>query len=268
MDGAALAHALMQTPPGGEVQVPAGEFEGPFVIDQPLRLVGVGPASVLWTRHGLAMTIRSGGVSLEGLALEVTEDDDGIALQIEGAAQAAPPLFKGVWLLGRAEGLGPGRRWRVPRVIDLGRIQPNAAIQRTVGLEVVGPLAVKTELAGLTVTTQPLDGDRLALRLVLDGTGLSAGCILEGRVDVEAGGLLTAIRLTGMVEAPGRNVVTKQPPGGAASWTGDGASAATLWEAVAAPRRPVLPLAEAMRKALRGAILGALVGALGGGWGG
>jgi len=114
-----LDDLLAQALPGTTVSAPSGEFEGPLIIDRPLHLIGQGGSTVLWARQGPVLTIRSGGVHLENLSIEVTEERDGLALLLEGEARRQPPHIQQVQLLGRAEGWATGERWRVPRVNQL-----------------------------------------------------------------------------------------------------------------------------------------------------
>ncbi|HUJ67247.1 MAG TPA: hypothetical protein VLX59_17000, partial [Acidimicrobiales bacterium] len=196
-----LTAEIAQQPRGVTIQLDYGEFRGPWVLDRPVRLQGRGPATVLWSPHGPVLTVESSDVHLADLAIETTEEVDGLALLVEAGAH--PVGFSKVRIGGRAEGLHPGRRWWVPAVIELGRIQPTQRIERTVICDIPEPASIRVELDGLQVTATEQAGGRLALRLVLDTGGLSAGSAIEGQVHVEAGGLSGIIRVAGstMVDA-------------------------------------------------------------------
>ncbi len=195
-----LTQTLAQATPGSEVQVVAGEFNGTWVLDRPVRLVGVGPASVLWAGNGPVLRILSPGVQLEGLSIEVTDQQDGIALVIEERAFSKLPTFTRVRVKGSVEGLGLRRHWRVPSVIDIGRVMLGMIIRRTIGLDVSGPVDIRPDLAGLKVLVRDEADGRLTLQLELNSSELSPGTLLDGCLEIEAQGLISQIRLTGHIE--------------------------------------------------------------------
>jgi hypothetical protein len=206
MNGADLARALADPAAGPEIWLPSDEIDGPQVITRPLRLTGNGPASVIWARTGPVLTIQAPGVQLTNLALEVTEDPGGVALAIEGAARADPPGLENVRLIGRAEGFGRGRRWRVPGVIDFGTLTRSSRVSRWVGFETIGEISCRAEQAGLHYEIVDHGGGHKALHLELDGAGLFVDraepvvpTLIEGQLELTAGGLVTLVRITGRV---------------------------------------------------------------------
>lgn len=199
---------------GALVEVAPGEYQGPWNIDRPVRLVGVGRACVLWASQGPVLRIKAPGVTLQGLSIEVTDEADGIALLIEGPAQAHPPVIQNIHIRGRVEGWGTGRRWRLPTVIDLGRVAAQGQVSRMIGLDVSGPVNAATELVGLTVQVKNRPDGGLALSLTLNGADLTAGTLLDGKVEIEAAGLSSPIRLIGQV-VEGETGSPGAPPGSA-----------------------------------------------------
>ena len=192
-----LRAALASAAPGGTVTFDSGELEGPFTIDRPLRLVGGGAASVLWAPGGPVLTVREAGVHLADISIEVTRDSDGIALRLEGAARSMPPSFERVRLDGAIEGLVAGQIPRPPSVINLGELPTDRAVDQVITLDVPGPIAVRTALAGLTVTASPLGLHQSMLHLSLKQGVLMPGSLLEARLELEAGGLIVGVRVCG-----------------------------------------------------------------------
>ncbi|MBS2026038.1 MAG: right-handed parallel beta-helix repeat-containing protein, partial [Deltaproteobacteria bacterium] len=68
---AGLRARLSQAKDGERIELPAGELRGPFVLERPVTLVGVGPKTVLaGDARGAVVRVRRDGVRRERLALE------------------------------------------------------------------------------------------------------------------------------------------------------------------------------------------------------
>ncbi len=194
-----LAAAIAATEDGRELRVEPGEFEGPWVIERPIRLIGMGSVSVLWAHRGPVLTVRAPGTHLEALALEVTDEEDGTALLAEGPALTQQPSLAKVRVIGNVLGLRDGKNWRLPKVVDFGTVPSDGAVEKTIGLEPSSSLDVRADLAGLTWRTSRLSGGALGLHLSLDASGLTPGSLLETRMEIEVDGLIALVRLTGRI---------------------------------------------------------------------
>ena len=192
-----LRAALARAPEGSEIRVDSGEFRGPWVVERRLRLVGTGGATVLWAPRGPALLVRAAGVHLQALVLEVTQEDDGVALAV--AADVPAPMLSGVRVLGRVEGMGPERQWRLPKSVDFGLLRPGSPVRRAVGLQLPGDIVTRSEIDGLDVHTEPAAFGGVVLQMQLDAARLRPGTIVDGRLEIEAGGLLMWMRLTAQV---------------------------------------------------------------------
>ena len=62
-----ISHAA----PNSEVTLPSGEFEGPLVINKPLRVKG--KSTTIWAKKSPVIQITSGGVTIEDIRAEITE---------------------------------------------------------------------------------------------------------------------------------------------------------------------------------------------------
>ncbi len=102
---------------GGTAVLPSGEFEGPVVIDRPLRLVGKN--TTIYAKNGAAVYVKAPNVTLEGLRVEITEGDvSDVAIEAE-----CPAAVSEVEVLGRVRGFGSeDGNFDVPRTIALGNI--------------------------------------------------------------------------------------------------------------------------------------------------
>ncbi len=100
---------------GGSVMLPSGEFEGPVVIEKPLRVSGHN--TTIWARNGAAVKVRSNGVTLEDLRVEIT---DGSACDTAVEADFLT-VVKNVEVLGTVRGFGAADgKFDVPKTIALG----------------------------------------------------------------------------------------------------------------------------------------------------
>jgi Tfp pilus assembly protein PilF len=196
-----LGQALARARDGESIQVPAGEYFGTWRIERPVRIIGAGSVSVLWAKRGPVIEILAPNVHLEGLALEVTEDQESVAILLGGEAERRPPSFARLRVQGSVEGKGAARRWRIPPVIEFGQVVRGNVIRRTLGLDVLGALQARPELAGLRVQVQDERSGQAALQLELSSNELTPGTLLDGRLELESGGLISLIRLTGWVVA-------------------------------------------------------------------
>ena len=209
MNATDLAVQLAKAAPGAEVRIGAGEFEGPWSIDNPVRLVGVGPATVLWSQHGPTLTIRAPGVQLEGVSIEVSENAKDVALVLEGAARVQPPAFKKVRVVGAIAGLGSALSWSPPAVIDLGPVPQDSTLRKSLSFDAPDRITISATLAGLQVNAQPVAGGRCALQMTFSGQGLLPGSVLEGQVELEISGLSCPTRVIGRIELPGTHPIQK-----------------------------------------------------------
>jgi len=80
---ARLQDLIDRAEPGQTVRVPAGEYEGPAVIDKPLRLMAEGDARLVHRGPQPALHITADGVEVRGLAVDDTERRDAGTVLVE-----------------------------------------------------------------------------------------------------------------------------------------------------------------------------------------
>lgn len=128
---------ISRAAPNGEVTLPSGEFEGPLVINKPLRLRG--KSTTIWAKKSPVIQITSGGVTIEDIRAEITEGSIEEAAVTASAACGA----KNVEVLGRVSGFGAEDGYfDIPRTIELGKFPADR--ENTYKLEVNVP--AKTEV--------------------------------------------------------------------------------------------------------------------------
>ena len=101
--------------PGAEITLPAGEFEGPVVIEKPLRIIGKN--TTIWAKTGGVIEIKAPGVSISDIRAELTESSE-----TDCAIKTFFPAdVKNVEVLGSVSGFGSEDGFfDVPRTINLG----------------------------------------------------------------------------------------------------------------------------------------------------
>lgn len=106
---------ISRAAPNGEVNLPSGEFEGPLVINKPVRLRGNN--TTLWAKNSPVVRITAGGVTIENIRAEITEG----SIEEPAIISTAPCAAKNVEVLGRVSGFGEEDGcFDIPRTISLG----------------------------------------------------------------------------------------------------------------------------------------------------
>lgn len=160
---------------GETVQLPAGEFEGPVIINKPLRLTGRN--TTLWAKNGAVLDINSNGVFIEDLRVEITE---GTTCDVAVSSNFLTSV-KNVEILGSVRGFGgEDNPFDVPRTIELGEFLSDS--ENTFLLEVNVP--EKTEIVcnirEVTLSPSVLNAGRNTLTLSV--SGCSSGTLLYGEI--------------------------------------------------------------------------------------
>ncbi|MGN0585833.1 MAG: TerD family protein [Oscillospiraceae bacterium] len=128
----------------GEVYLPQGEFEGPFTVNKPCRIIG--DNTTLWCGSGTILTIKAGGAELENLRAEITCADPNSADCAAICCEADDTKFDGVEIIGRVIGIdGEDKPWGIPRTLELGTFP--AERQCTFKAELIVP--VETDITSL-----------------------------------------------------------------------------------------------------------------------
>ncbi len=136
----------------GEVHIPSGEFEGPFTISKPCRIIGNN--TTIWCRKGSVITVSSSGAVLENLRIEITNENLPAAECIAVNSMHGDTKFTDVEIDGRLKGIpGEEKPWGIPKILSLGKIPAECECSFTI--EVIVP--VKTEIISVIhdVTISP-----------------------------------------------------------------------------------------------------------------
>ncbi len=149
---------------GGEVTLPSGEFEGPLVINKPLRLKG--KSTTIWAKHSPVIRITSSGVSIEDIRAEITEGSaEELAITADLLCAA-----KNVEVLGRVSGFGLEDGWfDVPRTIELGKFPADKENSYTLEVNVPARTEIFCEIREVTFEPRVLEAGRNTLKITLNG---------------------------------------------------------------------------------------------------
>ena len=204
--GGNLRLIVRDAPKGVEILVPPGEYEGPFVFDRPLRVMGRGDrpeATTLWTRRGPAVIVCSDGVSLSNLNVELTLSEARTSDATLWYAAGCQPDTQGAQIQGRVEQMGASRSgggWNLPDLIDLGDIRAKYPVTLPMVIQVPGPARLHGELTNLHVQPArlPAGGEHL-IRVGIPGDKLFKDTMLAGQLVIESNGETRSIWIIGRV---------------------------------------------------------------------
>jgi len=224
---------IRQVPPNSEILVPPGEYEGPFVFNQAVRLLGQGEypeAVTLWTRRGPAIIVQSPGVVLSNVNVELTEiknyelrirNEEGIMKEetlnsqflirnslrnsqfVIWYAVGCRPDVRGAKIQGEEEQMGVSQQdghWHLPNLIDCGDLQAHYLVRFPMVIQVPGPAHLHEELAGLQVTPSQIGaaGQHL-IHIEIPSDKLSKDTMLAGQLVIESLGERRTIWVIGRV---------------------------------------------------------------------
>ncbi len=161
--------------PGGSVMLPSGEFEGPVVIDKPLRLSGQN--TTIWARNGAAVRVRSNGVTLENLRVEITDGGE-CDTAVEADFLTA---VKNVEVLGSVRGFGAADgKFDVPKTIALGEFLADAENSFTLSVTVPEQTEIRCSAREVRFSPEVLKAGENKLSVYV--SGISAQTVLYAEI--------------------------------------------------------------------------------------
>ena len=189
-----LQKTLDNAPTGATIQLPRGEYRGPIRIARALTIEGEG--AVIWAQSGPVVAIASAGVTLRGVQIEVTGEENGVALHVEGAA----PTLQNVGVRGRIIGMNrESGEWKLPIAFDLGAFAPRARSSWRFEITVPVDCTLKTSVSGLQIQPAQIGAGKHDIEIVANGIGPDT--FLAGQIEVQNAGLVRPIPLSGRTDA-------------------------------------------------------------------
>lgn len=160
---------------GETVQLPSGEFEGPVLINKPLRLIGKN--TTVWAKNGAVLDINSNGVIIEDLRVEITEGDIcGIAVQT-----SVLTAVNNVEILGSVRGFGSEDGFfDVPRTIELGEFLCDSENSFLIEVNVPEKTEIVCNIREVRLSTNVLKAGRNTITVTV--SDCAAGTLLYGEL--------------------------------------------------------------------------------------
>ena len=161
-----LSDIIANTPAGGTAALPAGEYEGPVVINKPLTLRG--SSATVWSKHGSVIEVSSQGVTLEGLRVEITEG----ALSEPAITAKFPVNIRDVEVLGTVSGFGAeDGECGIPRALQLGELSPSEENSFIMTVDIPAPAKLVCTASGVRFEPQDIPAGRSSVRVFVSGSG-------------------------------------------------------------------------------------------------
>ncbi|MGN1416048.1 MAG: TerD family protein [Oscillospiraceae bacterium] len=177
MDNMNLQRIIDSPDSTGTVHLPAGEFEGPFVVSRPCTIVGNN--TTLWRRSGTVAEIRSRGVCLKNMQIEITGDCEN-----EIALHSLDPevRIENTVIYGRTLGIsGEDGFWGIPKVISPGKIPPDRSFEIVIETEAAAQTDIVSNIVGVSVSPRTIPAGRSEVKLTVEP--LSEGTVIYGDIE-------------------------------------------------------------------------------------
>lgn len=161
----------------GTVKLPAGEFEGPFVVSRPCTIVGNN--TTLWRKSGTVVEVRSRGVCLKNVQIEITGGSEN-----EAALHSLDPevRIENTMIYGRTLGVaGEDGFWGIPKVVSPGKIPPDRQFEIVLEIEVSAQTEIVSNIVGISPSPRTVPAGRSEVKLTVEP--LSEGTVIYGDIE-------------------------------------------------------------------------------------
>lgn len=159
-----LIELISRAAPNSDVTLPSGEFEGPLVINKPLRLKGKN--TTIWAKRSPVIRVTSSGVSLSDIRAEITEGSTEEPALIADFMTAA----NNVEVLGRVSGFGAEDGYfDIPRTIELGKFPADEENSFKLEVNVPARTEIVCEMREVKFSPNVLNAGRNELTITISG---------------------------------------------------------------------------------------------------
>ncbi len=175
MNGEDIQKLLDNPNPVGAVKLPPGEFEGAFSINRPC--VVSGSNTTLWLRGGTVMDIRSKGVTLKDIQLEITGGGNGLAV----SCKAPDTVFENVTVCGEVIGIpGEDGHWDIPKMLSVGNILPDTPFTALAEVYVPTETKLSVNVSGMNIEPSLLAPGMNTVKITAEP--LTEGTVIYGDI--------------------------------------------------------------------------------------
>lgn len=139
----------------GTVDIPAGEYEGNFIVSKSCTINGNG--SVLWNSSGPVLVIAAENVTVNNIKIELTSDNIPYEQMVSVYCKYGDTKFSDVEINGMLLGIkGEEQYWGFPRIVDLGKLP--AEREQSFALELYAPVEadIRGELYNVNLSADSL----------------------------------------------------------------------------------------------------------------
>lgn len=156
------------------INLPKGEFKESVIIENPCTIVG--NDTILWNDTLPILSIRSRGVTIKNLKLELTNisgyDTESIVLQLQ-----PDTIVENVEIYGSIEG---AKRYYIPRSLHLGEFKANTENTFNFTIYLPEPCDIRVKSSNFKVYTADLGNGYMDLKIVTNT--LTDGSMLYGEI--------------------------------------------------------------------------------------
>lgn len=163
----------------GFASLPAGEYEGPFTVSRPVKIIGNN--TVLWGKCGTVLDIRSNNVSLENLSVEITGNSSETAV----LSKDPKTIVKNVYVNGNAFGFeNENDCFILPKIISLGKIKPNEAFELYFDAYFGCDCLISSEINGISVYPENVKKGKNEIKIHIEPC--SEDAVIYGAIEVKS----------------------------------------------------------------------------------
>lgn len=135
----------------GTVQLPVGEFEGPFFVRKPCKIIGT--STTLWTKHGSTLNIEAPNVKLENIRIEVTENSNDYNNSICLISKFNDTKYKDIDIVGNVSGVpNEDRQWDLPKALSFGEIPAQTISHFIIEIFVPTSVNIKSDITDISIS--------------------------------------------------------------------------------------------------------------------
>lgn len=163
----------------GYARLPAGEYEGPFTVSRPVKIIGNN--TVLWRKDGTVLEIRSRDVTLENLSVEITGNADMTAI----ISKDPKAVVKNVYVNGNAFGFeNENDCFILPKMINLGKIKPDEAFEIFFDAYFGCECTLSSEISAVSVSPESVKKGKNKITIHIDPC--SADSVIYGAIEIKS----------------------------------------------------------------------------------